>query len=102
MEASTIQSFLDKALSDGSVRYEVSPKRQAIVLSIPEANELIQVMDDLWLCGKEQLIPLDQRGRISPIPTFCIRDNYIISPTFRQKRIRDTRHLYDFLYATKG
>ena len=101
METSTVQSLLDKAFSDGSISFEISSKQKALVISIPEGSELIQTMDDLWLGGKELLIPLDQRGKVNPTPTFKVGSKYTVSPTYRQKRVRSGHHLYDFIYTPK-
>jgi hypothetical protein len=102
MESSTIQNLLDKAFSDGSICFEISSTQQALVISIPEGSDLIRTMDDLWLSGKELLIPLDKRGKINPTPTFKIGNKFTVSPTYRQKRVRNGHHLYDFIYTPKA
>lgn len=102
METLTVQSHLDEAFADGSISFEISPKQQALVISILEGSGLIRAMDDLLLGGKELLIPLDQRGKVNPTPTFKVGTKYTVSPTYRQKRIRNGHHLYDFTYTPKA
>ena len=100
MEDSEYQSLLERALRENVASFEISSERRALVFSFTDQKEFIEKMDKLWACGNELLVPQDKKIRLNTTPTFKI-DEYTISPTYRQKRVRNGNHLYDFLYSPK-
>jgi len=100
MENPASQSDIDAAISSGEAEIDMSQPIHGLVLSINEGSALISKMDQLWVGGNELLVPLDKKIKTNPTPTFKI-DQYLITPTYRQKRVRNGKHLYDFIYTPK-
>lgn len=101
MDTKNIEHLLKNALESKNVDFEISEQRKALVLSVPTNNsELIGLLDQVFNLGMASLVPLDRRGKVEPTPIFRI-DRYTVSPTPREKRTKNGRYLYDFIYTPK-
>ncbi len=100
MDTQHIEDLIKEALQSGQIDFEISEQREALVLSVPEASELVGLLDKIFNLSMASLIPLDQRGKVEPTPLFHI-NQYTVSPTLREKRNKKGRYLYDFSYTPK-
>jgi len=101
MDTEHIEHLLKNALEGKEVEFEISDQRKALVLSVPTNNsELVVLLDHVFNLGMASLVPLDRRGKVEPTPLFHI-GRYTVSPTPREKRTKNGRYLYDFIYTPK-
>ena len=100
MDTQHIEDLIKDALEEKQIEFEISERRGALVLSVPNNSELVGLLDQVFNLGMASLIPLDRRGKVEPTPLFRI-DRYTVSPTLREKRTANGRCLYDFIYTPK-
>ena len=100
MDTQHIEDLIKEALKERQVEFEISEQLGALVLSVQNNSKLVDLLDQVFNLGMASLIPSEKRGRVEPTPSFCI-DRYTVSPTLREKRTKNGRYLYDFIYAPK-
>lgn len=100
MENDQIEALVKGALATGEAAFEIDVKRNALILSVAADSTLVGLLDAIFNKSLASLVPLDQRRTIEAISVFKI-DQFTVSASVRDKRVKNNRHLYDFIYTPK-
>jgi hypothetical protein len=94
------QAALDEALSTGAATYEISHRRNALVLSVRKGHRLIPFMDKLFGISDLDFVPDVHRNATNAVPVLTIGE-YAVAPKFERREIEGYQ-IYELMYSKRG
>ncbi len=98
MTSEMAQDALDDALATSAATYEISKRRDALILSVKEGHSVIALLDEIFVQAKLDFVPNIQRSLSNATPLLRI-GKYTVGPKFLQQHI-NKHHIYEFSYST--